>query len=73
MTPPQDGTGGLPRAIGRPATNALASAGITTLSQVAEHTAAEIAALHGVGPKAVHLLGAALDERGLRYRSAGEE
>ncbi|MEU6643137.1 hypothetical protein ABZ863_11355 [Saccharomonospora sp. NPDC046836] len=48
--------GDLPRAIGRPATQALTSAGITTLDQVTELTDAELLAMHGVGPKAVRVL-----------------
>jgi hypothetical protein len=48
--------GDLPRAIGRPATQALVSAGITTLAQVAALSEAELLAMHGVGPKAARLL-----------------
>lgn len=48
--------GDLPKAIGKPATRALANAGITTLDQVAELTDAQLRALHGVGPKAVRIL-----------------
>ncbi|MFC0534060.1 helix-hairpin-helix domain-containing protein [Phytohabitans kaempferiae] len=48
--------GDLPRAIGRPATQALVSAGITTLAQVAALSEAELSALHGVGPKAIRVL-----------------
>ncbi|MFT4189282.1 MAG: hypothetical protein QM621_11950 [Aeromicrobium sp.] len=59
--------GDLPRAIGRPATSALHAAGITTLDEVAARPQAEIAALHGVGPKAVRLLGEALAERGIDW------
>jgi hypothetical protein len=46
----------LPTNIGRPATNALIAAGITCLEDVAKHTEAELAALHGVGPKAIGIL-----------------
>lgn len=60
----------LPRNIGRPATSALNGASITTLAELAEHTEAEIAALHGVGPKAVRLLTEALAEKNLTW-SAG--
>jgi hypothetical protein len=56
--------GDLPKAIGRPATQALAGAGITTLAQVAELSEAELLAMHGVGPKAVRLLGEALGATG---------
>jgi|GEM_PF-596977 len=48
--------GDLPASIGRPATRALAGAGLTSLSDVARRTDAELLALHGVGPKAVRLL-----------------
>jgi hypothetical protein len=48
--------GNLPKTIGRPATRALANAGITTLDQVAARTDTELAALHGVGPKAIRIL-----------------
>ena len=48
--------GDLPAAIGRPATRALAGAGIRTLTQVGSMSDAELLALHGVGPKAVRLL-----------------
>ncbi len=53
--------------LGRPATRALLQAGVTTLAQVAEHSPAELLALHGVGPRAVRLLAAALEERGLGF------
>ncbi len=52
--------------IGAPATRALANAGITSLRQVAEHPRAELAALHGMGPKALSILEASLAEVGLQ-------
>jgi hypothetical protein len=52
--------GDLPKAIGRPATQALTSAGITTLAQAADLTEAELLAMHGVGPRAVRILREAL-------------
>lgn len=55
--------GDLPKAIGRPATRALAGAGITTLDQVAERSDAELLALHGVGPRALRILREALAAR----------
>lgn len=61
----------LPRAIGRPATNALALAGYYRLEQLTQVSAKELLALHGVGPKAVRLLREALAARGLAF--AGEE
>lgn len=72
-SPEQPPTGDLPRSIGRPATRALGAAGITTLAGVAEHSAREIGALHGVGPKAVRLLGEALAERDLRFRDPDDD
>ncbi|MEO3930140.1 DNA-binding protein [Micromonosporaceae bacterium B7E4] len=58
--------GDLP-AIGRPANSALLEAGITTLAEVAAHRRRDLMALHGVGPKAVSILAAALAERGLAF------
>ncbi|UFU02295.1 helix-hairpin-helix domain-containing protein [Ruania suaedae] len=52
-------------AIGKPATRALAAAGITTMEQVAALSETELLAMHGVGPKAVRILGDVLTERGL--------
>jgi hypothetical protein len=54
-------------AIGRPATRALAEAGVTRLGEVSRHTERELLALHGVGPKAVRILREALAERGLAF------
>ncbi|MFC8922005.1 helix-hairpin-helix domain-containing protein [Cellulosimicrobium sp. NPDC057127] len=53
----------LPATIGGPATRALLEAGVTSLSDVARLSDAELLALHGVGPKAVRLLRAAIAER----------
>lgn len=53
--------------LGRPANSALLLAGITTLSQVAEHPSGQLLAMHGVGPRAIRLLEAALAERGLGF------
>jgi predicted Fe-Mo cluster-binding NifX family protein len=57
----------LPTSIGRPALGALRAAGLTRLSEVARHPEEEVLALHGVGPKAVRLLRAALAGRGLEF------
>ncbi|MFF5216552.1 DNA-binding protein [Micromonospora sp. NPDC000442] len=53
--------------IGRPANSALLEAGITTLDQVADHSRRDLLALHGVGPKAIGILAAALTERDLTF------
>jgi hypothetical protein len=55
----------LPR-IGAPATRALALAGYTGLGQLVDVPRATLAALHGVGPKALRVLEEALAEHGLR-------
>ncbi|MFD9130422.1 DNA-binding protein [Kitasatospora sp. NPDC059571] len=57
--------GDLPRNIGAPATRALHQAGYTRLAELAGVPAAELGRLHGVGPKAVERLQAALEEQGL--------
>jgi hypothetical protein len=50
----------LPQSIGRPATAALAAAGVHSLDHVSEMSDVELLELHGVGPKAVRLLREAL-------------
>jgi hypothetical protein len=53
----------LPSTIGRPAMRALLAAGINSLEDVARVSDAELAALHGVGPKAIRILRATLNVR----------
>ncbi|MFF8232132.1 helix-hairpin-helix domain-containing protein [Streptomyces caelestis] len=60
--------GDLPAGIGRPATQALLGAGVTTPEQVAQHSRAELLAPHGAGPKAVRVPAEAREERGLALR-----
>ena len=48
--------------IGAPATRALAAAGVTSLADVRRSSLDDMAALHGVGPKAIRLLREALDQ-----------
>ncbi len=54
----------LPRGIGAPARRALTAAGYTDLRQLAGVPRPRLAALHGVGPKALGIIQAALAERG---------
>jgi hypothetical protein len=54
----------LPKAIGAPATRALAAVGYTELSQLDGVPIGKLKALHGVGPKALRLLQVALEESG---------
>jgi predicted flap endonuclease-1-like 5' DNA nuclease len=58
---------GLPN-IGAPATRALNNAGYTKLRQLAGASRRELAALHGMGPKALEILQAALNEHGMVLR-----
>lgn len=50
--------------IGQPALRALAGAGYTRLEQLTRVREADLLRLHGVGPKAIRLLKAALASRG---------
>jgi hypothetical protein len=58
----------LPRSIGAPATRALREQGITSVEQVADWTADDLRALHGVGPIAIARLTEALAGLGLAFR-----
>jgi hypothetical protein len=58
--------GDLPR-IGAPATRALASIGVTRLDQLTDRREDDLLELHGVGPRAIVLLRAALAERGQSF------
>jgi predicted flap endonuclease-1-like 5' DNA nuclease len=53
--------------IGRPATRALASIGVTTIGQVSAHSERELLALDGFEPRAIRILRSALAERGLDF------
>ncbi|MCB9913051.1 MAG: DUF2200 family protein [Planctomycetes bacterium] len=56
------GSGDLPK-LGAPAMRAMESLGVTTLAQVAKHTASELLDLHGFGPKALETIRQALADR----------
>jgi predicted Fe-Mo cluster-binding NifX family protein len=51
-----------------PAERALLHAGIKKLAQLAKHREADIAALHGMGPKAIGILRLALKQKGLDFK-----
>lgn len=53
--------------IGAPATRALQGAGFTQLEQLNGVSEAELAKLHGMGPKALGILRQALKDRGLSF------
>lgn len=61
--------------IGKPATQALEAAGYTNLEQLTKVTEAELAQLHGMGPKALGILREALKAEGLSFKQgrAGEK
>jgi hypothetical protein len=59
---------GFPR-LAAPARRALSGAGYTRLDQLAQISESDLKKLHGMGSTAVAALRAALDERGLAYRS----
>jgi len=52
--------------VGAPATRALNTAGYSRLGQLAHASRSELAALHGVGPRAIRILEESLKEHGLR-------
>jgi DNA-directed RNA polymerase alpha subunit len=54
-----------PKGVGAPAARALTAAGFTDLTDLAGVPERDLAGLHGMGPKAVGILKAALAERGL--------
>ena len=51
--------------VGAPATRALEAAGYTSLSDLAGVSRGHLANLHGVGPKAIGIIQAALEEHDL--------
>ncbi len=51
-----------------PARRALAGAGITSLTQLAGMSEADLLKLHGIGPNAIQALRQALQEQGLSYQ-----
>ena len=50
-----------------PAVRALASIGVTRLDQLAAHREPAVAALHGMGPKALRILKEAMAAHGLAF------
>lgn len=63
-TPDVRPVGDLPNEIGKTAARELSLNGITSLQEVSAHTDEELLAIHGVGPKAVRILGEALARKG---------
>ncbi|MGR6997475.1 MAG: DNA-binding protein [Streptomycetaceae bacterium] len=65
MTEPRDTADDFPRGVAAPARRALNAAGYAALDQLAGVPRTELAALHGMGPRALDALQDALAERGL--------
>lgn len=57
-----------PAKLGAPALRALLNEKITSLKALTKFTEANILALHGMGPKAVHMLKLALKKRSLSFK-----
>jgi len=57
----------LPDGLAAPALRALSRAGIATLAQLAKVTESEISELHGMGPKAIGQLKAAMRAHSLKF------
>ena len=58
-----------PKGVGGPALRALGAAGIKSLSDVSRWTKKDLSKLHGMGPKALAVLEAALTAEGKSFRS----
>jgi predicted flap endonuclease-1-like 5' DNA nuclease len=69
-TPDIRPVGDLPDEIGKTAARELSLHGITSLRQVANHSERELLHIHGVGPKAIAILGDALAAKGLQYKGS---
>jgi predicted flap endonuclease-1-like 5' DNA nuclease len=69
-TPDVRPVGDLPNEIGKTAARELSLHGITSLQQVARHSREDLLAIHGVGPKAIRILGGALAAEGLVFKDA---
>lgn len=67
-TPDVRPVGDLPHEIGKTASRELSLHGITSLESASRHTIKELLAIHGVGPKAIKILGSHLTGRGLNFR-----
>lgn len=57
-----------PPGVAKPAVRAFAAAGYTTLDQLTKARESDLATLHGMGPKALTILKAALQAKGKTFR-----
>lgn len=72
-TPDVRPVGDLPNEVGKTASRALQAGGIDSLVKVSQHTEQHLLAIHGVGPKAIRVLRAALTDQGLAFRQDAPE
>jgi predicted flap endonuclease-1-like 5' DNA nuclease len=59
-----------PASIGKVARRELAVNGLTRYAQLTDRTESELLDIHGVGPKAIHILREELGSQGLSFRDA---
>ena len=59
-----------PNGMSQPSLRALYAAGIRTLKQLSTITEKQLAELHGMGPKGVRILKAAMEAANIQFRSA---
>jgi predicted RecB family nuclease len=59
---------GLLAGLSAPARRALEREGITTVARLAQHSEAEILALHGIGPSAIPRLRSSLAAAGVKFK-----
>lgn len=59
-----------PKGVGGPVLRALANAGIRSMAELAKWSEADVAALHGVGPKGMRLLGEELRGVGKQWKAS---
>ena len=64
---PNDANSPFPKGFAQPAVRALASVGVTRFEQAAKFTERELAALHGMGPKALAAIKAALADQSMSF------
>ncbi|BAH37838.1 MAG TPA: hypothetical protein DGD08_05295 [Gemmatimonas aurantiaca] len=57
-----------PAGLSGPALRALSTAGITSMAQLAQHSKADLAAMHGMGPKGMRMLEEELKRSGQTLR-----
>ncbi|MFN8527425.1 MAG: DNA-binding protein [Anaerolineae bacterium] len=64
--------GNFPKGVAQPALRALKGAGYSRLEELTRARESDLARLHGMGPKALGILRAALAERGLTFADSSE-